>query len=166
MIFWTIWFQPIESPTIFFNKTKTILGLNILLYWSHLNVFYSFSIASWYTKVEFWKQIISHWSCSNNSSLCMSWWFIKLLLDAKYLPPKSHYMASHQVCSMKTLHHTGHIYMAYSPLCILWWFTKSTLREIVLSHWLHSNGFSPVCMFWWLIIQDLITIPMKHPFFH
>ena len=63
------------------------------------------------------KKMIFHWSCSNNISLCMPWWSIKLLLDAKYLPPKSHYKASHQVCSMKTLHHTGHIYMA-SPQCV------------------------------------------------
>ena len=101
----------------FFNKTKTILGLNFLLYWSHLNVFSPLSIASWYTKVEFWKQIIYHWSCSNNISLCMSWWLIKLLLDAKYLPPRSHCMASRQVFSMKTFHRTGHIYMA-SPHCV------------------------------------------------
>ena len=122
MIFWTNWFQPIESPTKidsswFFNETKTIFDLKMLLYWSHLNVLSPLNIARWYARVEFWKKIISNWSCSNNVFLCMSWWFIKLLLDTKYLPPKSHYMACYQVFSMKILHHTGHIYMA-SPHCV------------------------------------------------
>ena len=122
MIYWTNWFQPIESPTKigsswFFNETKTIFDLKILLYWSHLNVLSPLNIARWYARVEFWKKIISNWSCSNNVFLCMSWWFIKLLLDTKYLPPKSHYMACYQVFSMKIFHRTGHIYMT-SPHCV------------------------------------------------
>ena len=73
----------------------------------------------------------SHWSYSNDLSICISWWFMQLLLNTKYLPYRSHYMASQQCVfsgnllgnfPLKILHPTGHIKGIY-PLWILWWFT-------------------------------------------
>ena len=108
----------------FFNKTKAILDLISLFYWSHLNIFSLLSIFCWFTKRASGK---NHWSYLNKHSLSYSWWFIILLSNTEYLPHRSHYMAYHQCVfsgdlqgnfSVKSFYHIGHIYRA-SPHCIL-----------------------------------------------
>ena len=103
-----------------------ILGLKSLLYWLHLNVFFPLSILRRFTKVGFRKKKTSHWSYSNDLSICISWWFMQLLLNTKYLLYRSHYMTSQQCMlsvellgnfSVKILHYSSHIYKG-SPHCV------------------------------------------------
>ena len=65
------------------------------------------------------KKNTSHWSYSNDLSICISWWFMQLLLNTKYLLYRSHYMTSQQCMlsvellgnfSVKILHYSSHIY--------------------------------------------------------